>query len=34
MDEAIECNMIREGSLVVTVSFGGGLNYGANLIRF
>ena len=34
MDEAIECNMIREGSLVVTVAFGGGLNYGANLIRF
>jgi len=34
MDEAIKCNLIREGSLVVTVSFGGGLNYGANLIRF
>ena len=34
MDEAIECNMIREGSLVLTVAFGGGLNYGANLIRF
>lgn len=34
MDEAIECNMIREGSQVVTVAFGGGLNYGANLIRF
>jgi len=34
MDEAIECKMIREGSLVVTVAFGGGLNYGANLIRF
>jgi len=34
MDEAIECGMIREGSLVVTVAFGGGLNYGANLIRF
>ena len=34
MDEAIGCNMIREGSLVLTVSFGGGLNYGANLIRF
>jgi 3-oxoacyl-[acyl-carrier-protein] synthase III len=34
MDEAIECNMIREGSLVVTVAFGGGLSYGANLIRF
>ncbi len=34
MDEAIECKMIREGSLVVTVAFGGGLNYGANLIQF
>jgi 3-oxoacyl-[acyl-carrier-protein] synthase-3 len=34
LDEAIECNMIREGSLVVAVSFGGGLNYGANLIQF
>jgi 3-oxoacyl-[acyl-carrier-protein] synthase-3 len=34
MDEAVECGMIREGSLVVTVSFGGGPNYGANLIRF
>ncbi|MFZ0930905.1 MAG: ketoacyl-ACP synthase III [Syntrophobacteraceae bacterium] len=34
MDEAIECNMIHEGSLVATVAFGGGLNYGANLIRF
>ncbi len=34
LDEAIECNMIRDGSLVMTVSFGGGLNYGANLIRF
>ncbi len=34
LDEAISCNMIREGSLVATVSFGGGLNYGSNLIRF
>lgn len=34
MDEAIEAGMIREGSLVVTVAFGGGLSYGANLIRF
>jgi 3-oxoacyl-[acyl-carrier-protein] synthase-3 len=34
LDEAIECGMIREGSLVVTVAFGGGLNYGANLIQF
>ncbi len=34
LDEAISCEMIREGSLVATVSFGGGLNYGANLIRF
>jgi 3-oxoacyl-[acyl-carrier-protein] synthase-3 len=34
LDEAISCNMIHEGSLVATVSFGGGLNYGSNLIRF
>jgi 3-oxoacyl-[acyl-carrier-protein] synthase-3 len=34
LDEAISCNMIREGSQVVTVAFGGGLSYGANLIRF
>jgi 3-oxoacyl-[acyl-carrier-protein] synthase-3 len=34
LDEAIACNMIHDGSLVATVSFGGGLNYGSNLIRF
>jgi 3-oxoacyl-[acyl-carrier-protein] synthase-3 len=34
LDEAITCGMIHEGSQVVTVSFGGGLSYGANLIRF
>jgi 3-oxoacyl-[acyl-carrier-protein] synthase-3 len=34
LDEAIGSNMIREGSLVATVAFGGGLNYGSNLIRF
>ena len=34
LDEAIEAGMIGEGSLVVTVAFGGGLSYGANLIRF
>ena len=34
LDEALACDMIHEGSLVATVSFGGGLNYGSNLIRF
>ncbi|MDR3569464.1 MAG: ketoacyl-ACP synthase III [Syntrophobacteraceae bacterium] len=34
LDEAIEAGMIGEGSLVATVAFGGGLSYGANLIRF
>jgi 3-oxoacyl-[acyl-carrier-protein] synthase-3 len=34
LDEAIESEMIHKGSLVVTVAFGGGLSYGANLIRF
>lgn len=34
LDEAIEAGMIRKGSLVITVAFGGGLSYGANLIRF
>lgn len=34
LDEAIEAGVIGEGSLVVTVAFGGGLSYGANLIRF
>ncbi|MGC8492223.1 MAG: 3-oxoacyl-ACP synthase III family protein [Syntrophobacteraceae bacterium] len=34
LDEAIAAGMIGEGSLVATVAFGGGLSYGANLIRF
>ena len=34
LDEAIETDMIHEDSLVMTVAFGGGLSYGANLIRF
>jgi len=33
LDEAISANMIREGDLVVTSAFGGGLSWGANLIR-
>ncbi len=33
LDEAISGNMIREGDLVVTSAFGGGLSWGANLIR-
>ncbi len=34
LDEAIESGMIREGSTALTVAFGGGLSYGANLIGF
>jgi 3-oxoacyl-[acyl-carrier-protein] synthase-3 len=33
LDEAISANMVREGQLVVTSAFGGGLSWGANLIR-
>lgn len=33
LDEAISGNMIRENDLVVTSAFGGGLSWGANLIR-
>ncbi len=33
LDEAISGNMIREGDLIVTSAFGGGLSWGANLIR-
>jgi 3-oxoacyl-[acyl-carrier-protein] synthase-3 len=33
LGEPISCNMIREGNLVVTSAFGGGLSWGANLIR-
>ena len=32
--EAFEENKITEGDLVVTVAFGGGLAWGANLIQF
>ena len=34
MHEALENEMIGEGDLVVTVAFGGGLAWGANLIQF
>ena len=34
MHEAMEEGKIAEGSLVVTVAFGGGLAWGANLIQF
>jgi len=33
LDEAVSGGMVSEGDLVVTVSFGGGLSWGANLIR-
>ena len=33
LDEAISTSVIAKGDLVVTVSFGGGLSWGANLIR-
>ena len=33
LDEAISSNTIRKGELVVTSAFGGGLSWGANLIR-
>ncbi len=33
LDEAISSGFIKKGHLVLTVSFGGGLSYGANLIR-
>ena len=33
LDEAISGNMIRTGDLIVTCAFGGGLSWGANLIR-
>lgn len=34
LDEAIREGRIGSGDLVITVSFGGGLSWGANLIRF
>ena len=33
LDEAVEKHIIRTGDLVVTTAFGGGLSWGANLIR-
>lgn len=33
LDEAIAAGIIRKGDLVMTVAFGGGLSWGANLIR-
>ncbi len=33
LDETISSKVIKEGDLVVTVAFGGGLSWGANLIR-
>jgi 3-oxoacyl-[acyl-carrier-protein] synthase III len=33
LDEAITRDIIREGDLIVTAAFGGGLSWGANLIR-
>ncbi len=33
LDEALAGNTISEGDLVVTAAFGGGLSWGANLLR-
>ncbi|WP_373509434.1 3-oxoacyl-[acyl-carrier-protein] synthase III C-terminal domain-containing protein, partial [Thiocapsa sp.] len=33
LDEAIASGKAKEGDLLVTVAFGGGLSWGANLIR-
>jgi 3-oxoacyl-[acyl-carrier-protein] synthase-3 len=33
LDEAISTGVISKGDLIVTVAFGGGLSWGANLIR-
>jgi len=33
LDEAISGGVVKKGNLVVTVAFGGGLSWGANLIR-
>jgi 3-oxoacyl-[acyl-carrier-protein] synthase-3 len=33
LDEAITRNIICRGDLIVTAAFGGGLSWGANLIR-
>ena len=34
MHEAMNKGLIKEGSLVVTAAFGGGLSWGANVIQF
>ncbi|HYA15255.1 MAG TPA: ketoacyl-ACP synthase III [Syntrophales bacterium] len=33
LDEAISTGVVKKGNLIVTVAFGGGLSWGANLIR-
>lgn len=33
LDEAITRDVVREGDLIITAAFGGGLSWGANLIR-
>lgn len=33
LDEAITRDVVREGDLILTAAFGGGLSWGANLIR-
>ncbi|WP_093035722.1 3-oxoacyl-[acyl-carrier-protein] synthase III C-terminal domain-containing protein [Thiocapsa roseopersicina] len=33
LDEALASGKAKEGDLLVTVAFGGGLSWGANLIR-
>jgi 3-oxoacyl-[acyl-carrier-protein] synthase-3 len=33
LDEAIQRNIVSKGDLVVTAAFGGGLSWGANLIK-
>jgi 3-oxoacyl-[acyl-carrier-protein] synthase-3 len=34
LDEAVSCRRIREGDIVVTVGFGAGLTWGANVIQW
>lgn len=34
LDEAVDCRMVQRGDLVLTVAFGGGLSWGANLIVY
>ena len=33
LDEAISAGVVQKGDLIITVAFGGGLSWGANLIR-